>query len=259
MVKEAVKSATGEKFAVKVISKKMLQGKEFLILNEIDILQQVSKGHPNIITLHDYFESPSNLYLVFELCQGGELFDRICERGNFYEKDAAAIVRAVIDAVAYLHEHNIVHRDLKPENLLYRFKPENTEDFAKGLVIADFGLSKIIDSQKMSVLNTTCGTPGYMAPEVLRHIPYSKPVDMWSVGVLTYFLLVGYTPFDSDHSAEEVTRVINAQYTFEPAEYWSGVSEDAKDFIRSLLKVNPDERMTALQVRLVLKGEGRFF
>ena len=128
-----------------------MAGKEHLILNEIDILKKVSKGHPNIVTLHDYFETPNNLYLVMDLCTGGELFDRICERGSFYEEDAALIVRTLVDAVAYLHSQNIVHRDIKPENLLLRSK----DSFE--IVIADFGLSKFINSEKLDLLRTTVG------------------------------------------------------------------------------------------------------
>ncbi|KAI9336025.1 calcium/calmodulin-dependent protein kinase type I [Zopfochytrium polystomum] len=241
-VKEAVHVKTGERFAVKVISKKLMAGREHMILNEIEILKKVSKGHKNIVTLHDYFETPNNLYLVMDLCTGGELFDRICEKGSFYEEDAAEIVRTVVDAVAYLHDQNIVHRDLKPENLLYR----NKETLAD-LVIADFGLSKIMDANTFEGLMTTCGTPGYMAPEVILKTGHGKSVDMWSIGVLTYFLLCGYTPFDSGNNAEEVQRVLGAQYSFTPSEYWQDVSETARDFIRACLLVDPTARMTAHQ------------
>ncbi|KAI8903459.1 putative calmodulin-dependent protein kinase type 1 [Powellomyces hirtus] len=243
VVKEAVKISTGEKFAVKVISKKLMHGREHMILNEIDVLKKLSKGHPNIVTLWDYFETPNNLYLVIDLCTGGELFDRICDKGSFYEGDAADIIRIVLDAVGYLHDHQIVHRDIKPENLLFK-----TKESLKDLVIADFGLSRIVDEDKFEGLMTTCGTPGYMAPEVIEKKGHGKAVDLWSIGVLTYFLLCGYTPFDYDAAtqADEISNILHGRFSFAP-EYWGDVSDLAKDFISKLLRVDPHDRMTVHQ------------
>jgi calcium/calmodulin-dependent protein kinase I len=146
-------------------------------------------GHRNILTLVDYFETMNNrtmrqrqkvtqadmlaVYLVTDLALGGELFDRICRKGNYYESDAADLMRATLSAVAYLHDHGIVHRDLKPENLLFR-TPEDNAD----LLIADFGLSRIMDEEQFHVLTTTCGTPGYMAPEIFRKTGHGKPVSV---------------------------------------------------------------------------------
>ncbi len=113
IVKEGVKIASGERFAIKLISKKLMRGRESLFINELSILKKVSKGHANIVTLHDFFESPNNCYLVMDLCTGGELFDRILDIGHFYEKDAAKIIKTTCDAISYLHTHNIVHRDIK--------------------------------------------------------------------------------------------------------------------------------------------------
>lgn len=147
-------------------------------------------GHQNILTLVDYFETMNNrtlplhlparqrdltctcpVYLVTDLALGGELFDRICRKGSYYETDAADLIRAILSAVAYLHDHGIVHRDLKPENLLFR-TPEDNAD----LLIADFGLSRIMDEEQFHVLTTTCGTPGYMAPEIFKKTGHGKPV-----------------------------------------------------------------------------------
>lgn len=197
-------------------------------------------GHQNILTLVDYFETMNNLYLVTDLALGGELFDRICRKGSYYESDAADLIRAVLSAVAYLHDHGIVHRDLKPENLLFR-TPEDNAD----LLIADFGLSRIMDEEQFHVLTTTCGTPGYMAPEIFKKTGHGKPVDLWALGVITYFLLCGYTPFDRDSDFEEMQAILNADYSFTPIEYWRGVSDSAKDFIRRCLTIDPGKRMTA--------------
>jgi len=197
-------------------------------------------GHQNILTLVDYFETMNNLYLVTDLALGGELFDRICRKGSYYESDAADLIRATLSAVAYLHDHGIVHRDLKPENLLFR-TPEDNAD----LLIADFGLSRIMDEEQFHVLTTTCGTPGYMAPEIFKKTGHGKPVDLWALGVITYFLLCGYTPFDRDSDFEEMQAILNADYSFTPLEYWRGVSDSAKDFIRRCLTIDPAKRMTA--------------
>lgn len=208
--------------------------------NEIAVLKKVSMGHQNILTLVDYFETMNNLYLVTDLALGGELFDRICRKGSYYESDAADLIRATLSAVAYLHDHGIVHRDLKPENLLFR-TPEDNAD----LLIADFGLSRIMDQERFHVLTTTCGTPGYMAPEIFNKTGHGKPVDIWAIGVITYFLLCGYTPFDRGSDFEEMQAILKADYSFSPAEYWRGVSADAQDFIRRCLTVDASARITA--------------
>ncbi|KAL7748262.1 Calcium/calmodulin-dependent protein kinase type I [Sorochytrium milnesiophthora] len=241
-VKEAFHVTTGKPYAVKIFNKQLMHGREHMVLNEINILKQVSSGHRNLVSLVDYFESANNLYLVTEVCRGGELFYRICQKGHYTERDAAQLVRTIVSAVAYLHEKGIVHRDLKPENLLFK-----TPDDDSDLLIADFGLARCLESDAFPLLTTTCGTPGYMAPEILQRQSYGKSVDMWAIGVITYFLLSGYQPFDRDTTAAEIQAIISADYAFEPKEYWTGVSEVAKDFIRRLLKIEPSERMSAKQ------------
>ncbi|KAI9343946.1 kinase-like domain-containing protein [Obelidium mucronatum] len=234
VVKEAV-IETGERFAAKVISKRLMAGKEDSILNEIDILKRVSKGHRNIVTLHDYFETPNNLYLVMDLCTGGELFDRIVERGSFYEEDAADIVKTILSATAYLHANHVVHRDIKPENILFRSKDSNE------LVLADFGLSKIANANE-SNLKTLVGTYGYIAPEILRQKGYTSSVDIWSIGVIAYFLLSGYTPFNGDNMLQDI---LDGRYAFQPYEYWVDISQLAQDFITRTVMLDPRKRMSA--------------
>ncbi|GAA5992658.1 hypothetical protein JCM10908_002709 [Rhodotorula pacifica] len=252
VVKECVHIKTGKYYACKVINKRLMAGREHMIRNEISVLKSISQGHKNIVTLwadeecfiafKDYFETQNNLYLVTDLCQGGELFDRICAKSYFLEEDAAKLVHTVMSAVEYLHSHGIVHRDIKPENLLYRSKDEDSD-----LLLADFGLSKVMDEQQFSALTTTCGTPGYMAPEIFKKLGHGKPVDIWAMGVVTYFLLCGYTPFDRENQIDEVQAICNADYAFEPAEYWMGVSETARDFINRCLVIDQKKRMTAVE------------
>jgi len=170
IVKEAIHIKTGKYYACKVINKKLMEGREHMVRNEIAVLKKVSSGHPNIVTLHDYFETSHNLYLCFDLCTGGELFDRICAKGSYNEPDAADLVRTIFKGVKYIHECGIVHRDLKPENLLFRTPAEEAD-----IMIADFGLSRVMDE---SLLTEICGTPGYMAPEIFKKTGHSKPVDV---------------------------------------------------------------------------------
>ncbi|CAG8504771.1 9911_t:CDS:2 [Ambispora gerdemannii] len=241
VVKEAQHITTGQMYAVKVINKKLMEGREHMVRNEIAVLKRVSAGNKNILTLFDYFETMNNLYLVTELAEGGELFDRICEKVFYYERDAANLVRSVTEAVAYLHENGIVHRDLKPENLLFRTRANDSD-----LLVADFGLSKIIDSETFHVLTTTCGTPGYMAPEIHTREGHGKPVDLWAIGVITYFLLSGFPPFERESTQLETKAILEADYKFEPVENWEGISDTAKNFITSLLNRNPQMRPTAI-------------
>ncbi|CAG8489685.1 1986_t:CDS:10 [Diversispora eburnea] len=240
VVKEAQHVKTGEYYAVKVINKKLMEGREHMVRNEIAVLKRISQGHRNILTLVDYFETYNNLYLVTDYAKGGELFDRICAKMYYNERDAAHIIKSVTEAVSYLHDNDIVHRDLKPENLLFRTTDEDSD-----LLIADFGLSRIIDSEKFHILTTTCGTPGYMAPEIFKKSGHGKPVDMWAIGVITFFLLCGYTPFDHESSKDEMHAILRGDYKFEPVEHWAGITDTGKDFIVRLLTVDPDARMTS--------------
>ncbi|XP_013885976.1 calcium/calmodulin-dependent protein kinase type 1 isoform X2 [Austrofundulus limnaeus] len=223
--------------AIKCIPKKALEGKENSIENEIAVLHKIK--HPNIVSLEDIFESKSHLYLVMQLVSGGELFDRIIEKGFYTEKDASKLIQQILDAVKYLHDLGIVHRDLKPENLLYDSIDEDSK-----IMISDFGLSKIEGSG--SVMSTACGTPGYVAPEVLAQKPYSKAVDCWSIGVIAYILLCGYPPFYDENDAKLFEQILKAEYEFD-SPYWDDISDSAKDFIIHLMEKNPDVRYTCEQ------------
>lgn len=242
VVRETVHTPTGKYYAAKVINKRLMRGREFLVRNEIVVLRRVSKNQPYILSLVDYFETEHNLYLITELARGGELFERLYSSGTFYESDAARIIKQVASGVAHLHEHGIVHRDLKPENLLFK---TNSDD--SPVLICDFGLSRIIDEEKFRILMTTCGTPSYMAPEVFTKSGHGKPVDIWAIGVITYFLMCGYVPFDRENPVEEREAILKGEFKFEPTEYWIHATRDCIDFIQTCLKLDPLERPTAKQ------------
>jgi len=231
-----VNKQTAQQFAIKVINKKDL-GKDYEknLKMEVDILKKVN--HSNIIALKELFDTTDKLYLVMELVTGGELFDKIVEKGSYTEAEASQLVRKIVSAVDYLHNIGIVHRDLKPENLLLKRADNDLE-----VAIADFGLSKIIGQQMM--MQTACGTPSYVAPEVLNASGYGKEVDMWSIGVITYILLCGFPPFYGDTVPEIFEQIMEANFDY-PEEYWGSVSKDAKDFINKLLVVEPEKRLSA--------------
>jgi len=238
LVKLAVEKSTGKKFAVKIIEKKNVEGQYSKNLqNETEILKRVN--HPNIIKLVEMFDSNEFLFLVMELTTGGELFDRIVAKGCYTEDEASELVRKIVEAIKYLHDIGICHRDLKPENLLL-----GSADSDVDVKIGDFGLSKIISKKMM--MQTACGTPGYVAPEVLDASGYDKEVDMWSVGVITYILLCGFPPFYGDSVPKLFEQILQGSYDY-PSDYWSQVSDEAIDFIDHLLVVDRELRYTAEQ------------
>ncbi|XP_043830904.1 calcium/calmodulin-dependent protein kinase type IV [Dromiciops gliroides] len=235
IVYKCIQKGTQKPYALKVL-KKTVDKK--IIRTEIGVLLRLS--HPNIIKLKEIFETQAEISLVLELVTGGELFDRIVEKGYYSERDAAQAVKQILEAVAYLHENGIVHRDLKPENLLYA-----TPEPDAPLKIADFGLSKIVEDQV--TMKTVCGTPGYCAPEILRGCAYGPEVDMWSLGVITYILLCGFEPFYDERGDQYMfKRILNCHYRF-VSPWWDDVSLNAKDLVRKLIVLDPKKRLTTFQ------------
>lgn len=234
-----VREATHDKFgkvAVKIIEKKTVLNHEEMVFEEIQMLQGLD--HPHIIHFKEWFESNTKFYVTTTLATGGELFDRICALGKFTEKDAVVLIRQVLGAINYLHERGIVHRDLKPENLLY-LTPEPDSQ----LVLADFGIAKHVTGE---ALRTMAGSYGYAAPEVLRRTGHSFPADLWSLGIITYTILCGYSPFRAEERDDLIVETLQADVVFH-ARYWKTVSPQAKEFIQRLLNPIPEERMTAKQ------------
>lgn len=204
-----------------------------MLMDEIRILQSVC--HPNIIRLYDIYETSETVFLVTDYCRGGELFDRLVEKVHYAELDARHIAYQMFAAISYLHDHGIIHRDIKPENILLRSTKEPSN-----IAISDFGLSRFIPGD--GLLLTACGSPQYVAPEVLLGAGYGPEVDIWSAGVVTYCLLAGYTPFYADDQPNLFRQIVAMNYEFEE-EYWSGISSVAKDFIRRCL-CKSTQRMT---------------
>jgi len=196
--------------------------------------------HPHIVKLYEVFESKKNVYLVMELLEGGEMFDRIVKQGNFSEALAAYAVVQILNALIYCHSKGICHRDLKPENLLYCSKEEKSK-----LVIGDFGLAKKCRDNPMK---TCCGTPQYVAPEVLAMQPYTTKVDCWSVGVILYILLCGYPPFYADTHPRLYAKIKEGKFRFDKDD-WHGISDGAKDLVKKLLAKDPAKRYSAREAK----------
>ncbi|XP_012974445.1 serine/threonine-protein kinase DCLK1 isoform X1 [Mesocricetus auratus] len=239
VVKECIERSTAREYALKIIKKSKCRGKEHMIQNEVSILRRVK--HPNIVLLIEEMDVPTELYLVMELVKGGDLFDAITSTSKYTERDASGMLYNLASAIKYLHSLNIVHRDIKPENLLVY----EHQDGSKSLKLGDFGLATIVDGP----LYTVCGTPTYVAPEIIAETGYGLKVDIWAAGVITYILLCGFPPFRGSGDDQEVLfdQILMGQVDFPPP-YWDNVSDSAKELINMMLLVNVDQRFSALQV-----------
>ncbi|XP_038548630.1 serine/threonine-protein kinase DCLK1-like isoform X2 [Micropterus salmoides] len=238
VVRECVERSTGREYALKIISKDECRGKEHMIQSEVSILRRVK--HPNIVLLIEEMDTHSELYLVMELVKGGDLFDAITSSNKYTERDASSMLFNLASAIKYLHSLNIVHRDIKPENLLVY----EHHDGSKSLKLGDFGLATIVNGP----LYTVCGTPTYVAPEIVSETGYGLKVDIWAAGVITYILLCGFPPFRGGDDQEALLeQILRAPLDF-PAPYWDNVSDTAKALITEMLQVEADQRYTAVQV-----------
>ncbi|OWF49833.1 calcium/calmodulin-dependent protein kinase type IV-like isoform X2 [Mizuhopecten yessoensis] len=234
IVNKCTSCLTGEAWAVKTVNKRAQKHCRGEVVKEIGLLLRLS--HPNLIRLKEVFETPTKLQLVLALAKGGELFDSIETRGTYTEKEAAHIMRDILEAVQYMHKNGVTHRNIKPENLLL----EDLKDIPK-IKLTDFGLAVI--QEKDVQMNMVCSSPDYSAPEMLHGIPYTEAVDLWSCGVIAFVLLAGYEPF-LDLNGETYKRVMKVDYTFDERAC-PEISENAKDFIRKMLQKDPKKRMSA--------------
>ncbi|KAK7282526.1 hypothetical protein RIF29_11378 [Crotalaria pallida] len=230
----------GQSVAVKIISKAKMTSAIAIedVRREVKMLKALS-GHANLVKFYDAFEDVNNVYIVMELCEGGELLDRILDRGGRYpEDDAKAIIVQILDVVSYCHLQGVVHRDLKPENFLFASKEENA-----AMKVIDFGLSDFVRPDQR--LNDIVGSAYYVAPEVL-HRSYSVEADLWSIGVISYILLCGSRPFWARTESGIFRSVLRANPNFDDLP-WPAISPEAKDFVKRLLNKDHRKRMTAAQ------------
>jgi len=246
----ATSNETGQKVAVKVVNKQPDKPKQDENLRkEVEILQQLK--HPNIVNCLDFFEDKKCFHVVMEFLQGGEVFDKLVQKQHYSELEARELVLVLLNAIKYCHDRSIVHRDLKCENLLLVSKESNHLGSIK---VADFGFAtRVHGLEKLP----QCGTPGYVAPEILKREPYGLPCDMWSIGVISYILLGGYPPFNEKTQPKLFQKIKSGKYVFD-ADYWKNVSMEAQDFIAKLLVVDQKKRSTvdqAMKHEWILRAE----
>ncbi|CCH59223.1 hypothetical protein TBLA_0B03840 [Henningerozyma blattae CBS 6284] len=243
-VKKAVERSTGRTFAVKIINKRKVMGNLSGVTRELEILRKLD--HPRIVRLKGFYEDEESYYLVMEFVSGGDLMDFVAAHGSVGEDAGREITRQILEAVAYMHEKGISHRDIKPDNILIE------QDDPVLVKITDFGLAKVQGNG--TFMKTFCGTLAYVAPEVISgknaatenddRIEYSSLVDMWSIGCLVYVILTAHLPFSGSTQQELYEQINRGSYHEGPLKDYR-VSEEARDFIESLIQVDPNNRLTA--------------
>jgi len=246
-VHSAMHRETGQRVAIKTISKRKFLVNERSVTTtrrEIDIMKKLSSldtSHPHVVDLYAVIETAANVYIVMELVEGGELFDHVVARGAYTEAMAADVMRKMCHTLGFLHGQGVVHRDLKPENILCK-KDSDTD-----IKITDFGLSNIMTTT--NILQSKCGTPVYMAPEMLQNLPYDQSVDVWAAGIILYIILSGTLPFYADNPDDFLELVRHSDFSFPDSE-WEEISEGPKDLIRKILVPDPRRRFT---IRMILE------
>lgn len=226
---------TDKTYAIKVVDRtKMDPAEDETVLNEVSLMK--SLRHPNVVKLFDFFETPERFYIIMQKCSG-DVLDRVVSLKRYTEKEARQLSAGLIKGVNYIHDRKIAHRDLKPQNLLLENSDDNTS-----VKICDFGFAKRVHVPQS--LTTLCGSKHYVAPELLKNHPYDESADMWSVGVIIYFLLAGHLPFNANDQQDLFQLIRLGKFSFE-SKYWAGISDEAMDLIEKLLEVDPASRATA--------------
>nr|XP_045016942.1 death-associated protein kinase 2 isoform X1 [Jaculus jaculus] len=257
IVKKCREKSTGLEYAAKFIKKRQSRASRRGVCREeiereVSILRQVL--HPNIITLHDVYENRTDVVLILELVSGGELFDFLAQKESLSEEEATSFIKQILDGVNYLHTKKIAHFDLKPENIMLLDKNIPIPH----IKLIDFGLAHEIEDGVE--FKNIFGTPEFVAPEIVNYEPLGLEADMWSIGVITYILLSGASPFLGDTKQETLANITAVSYDFDE-EFFSQTSELAKDFIRKLLIKETRKRLTIQEALrhpwIMSKGEGR--
>ena len=241
LVKLGIHKKTGQKVAIKIMKKSTMDSSDLeLVRTEIEILKICQ--HPNIIRLYNVFENADYLYIIMEYCYGGDLFSYLENRHfRLSEKRASTIIHQMATAVYYMHSFGVVHRDLKPENVLMTSTDEDSD-----IRILDFGLSKILGPYEKC--DEPYGTLTYCAPEIIVDEPYSKPVDLWSLGVMTYLMVSGKLPFNSEDENEIARQVVYDEPNYTKNPVWKTISPECLDFVKRLLDKDQNKRMTIKEV-----------
>lgn len=233
VVNECYSKVYDKKYAVKIIKRDDETDEQ--VLHEVAIMNQLH--HDNLVGVVDFYEEEDFYYIVMELMSGGDVFDRIIHLNNYTEKDARDLAIILLGSVEYMHNSGIVHRDIKPQNILLESKDSN-----RAIKVGDFGFAKRVHTPKS--LTSRCGTPSYVAPEILKNQPYDQSCDMWSVGVVLYVMLCGYTPFMEENQEKMFERIKLGDWKFNDDD-WSHISKEAKCLIKDLMNTNVEKRLTA--------------
>ena len=249
VVKLGVHKKTGEKVAIKVISKKEMDNKDLeLVSSELNIMKMAR--HKNVVRLLDHYENSNTIYIIMELLEGGTLnsFLENIEPTLLSEANAAKLIYQICEGILYLHSYGVVHRDLKPENVMLSDKLNDIGKAPDSIIkIMDFGLSKILGPNER--VADGFGTLSFVAPEVLTRQPYGKGIDVWSIGVMLYYMVSGLLPFDDEEDSEEVIakKIVFQELKF-PSKYFKSRSKDLIDLLKKLLTKDQEKRVTIEQV-----------
>eukprot|EP00928_Gymnodinium_smaydae_P028442 TRINITY_DN21695_c1_g1_i1.p1 TRINITY_DN21695_c1_g1~~TRINITY_DN21695_c1_g1_i1.p1 ORF type:complete len:348 (-),score=64.60 TRINITY_DN21695_c1_g1_i1:68-1111(-) len=238
------RSQPEKRYALKVITTKADDHASLTRIYEEISIMKVLGNHPAMMQLVDMDESlPATIRLVLELCEGGELYDRIQQKQFYPEREAKVLVKNLTEAVAYVHSRGVMHRDLKPENILLASRVSNTD-----LKISDFGLARMAKDfpRRLPRSHSICGSDFYLAPEVIKQEEYGREIDVWATGVITYVVLSGSLPFFHQVLHKLYRQIVERDMSF-PEQAWKAVSRGAQDFILRLLQVRPGDRLSAEQ------------
>jgi serine/threonine protein kinase len=240
---ECIHKTSGLRFAAKIVNKRNLSPKdEDLVYQEVSMLSQIRNGPTSLSGLIEFFDEDTRFYIVLDFAEGGDLLTALVQKQKLNEMEAKLLAKSLLDGLVHLHEKKICHRNLKPENLVLK----DAQDMST-VVVIDFGMAaRVLQDADGDPLNLTerCGTAMFMAPEVIAQIPYDTQADMWSFGVLMFYVLTGVHPYEDAERHALYLKICKNEYSFHPME-WQGVSKTAKRFVANLLHTDPEVRMTA--------------